>query len=92
MIITQPDINLLSMTSPTYAKKNCYVSVAFFSSKKKKKKGRELLRCLTTRKGPGKGHEEVPKVIGMTNETPPAGHQQPLPCCCGNGLQSCRES
>lgn len=38
MIITQPDINLLSMTSPTYAKKNCYVSVAFFSSKKKKKR------------------------------------------------------
>lgn len=37
MIITQPDINLLSMTSPTYAKKNCYVSMAFFSSKKKKK-------------------------------------------------------
>lgn len=38
MIITQPDINLLSMTSPTYAKKNSYVSVAFFSSKKKKKR------------------------------------------------------
>lgn len=92
MIITQPDINLLSMTSPTYAKKKTVMSAWPSFLAKKKKKGRELLRCLTTRKGPGKGHEEVPKVIGMTNETPPAGHQQSLPCCCGNGLQSCRES
>lgn len=58
MIITQPDINLLSMTSPTYAKKNCYVSVAFFSSKKKKKGQRAFKMSYHTegtRQGPWGG-------------------------------------
>lgn len=37
MIITQPDINLLSMTSPTYAKKTVMSAWPSFLAKKKKK-------------------------------------------------------
>lgn len=46
---------------------------------------------LTTWQGPRQRHKEVAEVIGMTNEAPPAWHQQPFPCCCGDGLQSCKE-
>lgn len=37
-------------------------------------------KLLTTWQGPRQGHEEVTEVVGMPDETPPAGHQQPLPC------------
>lgn len=51
-------------------------------------RGNFTYACLTTWQGPRQGHEEVTEVIGMTNKTPPAWHQQSLSCCRGDGLQS----
>lgn len=50
------------------------------------------LKSLTTRQGPGQSHDEVSKVVGMADHTPPPGHQQPSPCGCRDGLKVWRKT
>ena len=42
---------------------------------------------LTAGQGPGQSHDEVSKVVGMADHTPPPRHQQPSPCGCRDGLK-----
>lgn len=71
------------MTMSTFSS---YVRVAM----REKKAFQRLLRLPTTWQGPRQSHEEVSQVIGMSDEPPPARHQQTFPRCCGDGLQSCK--
>lgn len=43
---------------------------------------------LTTGQGPGQSHDEVSKVVGMADHTPPPRHQQLPPRGCGDGLKA----
>lgn len=40
-----------------------------------------------TWQGPGQSHDEVSQIVRMADHPPPAGHQQTLPCSCGDGFQ-----
>lgn len=46
---------------------------------------------LTTGQGPGQSHEKVSQVVWVADHTPPARHEQTLPCSCGDGFQIWRE-
>ena len=50
------------------------------------------LKSLTAWQGPGQSHDEVSKVVGMADHTPPPRHRQPSPCGCRDGLKVWRKT
>lgn len=47
---------------------------------------------LTTGQRPGQSHHEVAQVVWMAHDTPPARHDQALPCSRGDGFQIWNQS